>query len=100
MKVFITGGTGLIGSAVVAELLAAGRTVTALSRSASSAERAEAAGATPLRGSLTDLEVLRTAAGQADGVLHLAVSNDFSSPESVAKDVAEEADALAALAEP
>ncbi|MGA4857913.1 SDR family oxidoreductase [Streptomyces koyangensis] len=99
MKVFITGGTGLIGSAVVAELLAAGHTVTALSRSTSSAERAEAAGATPLRGSLTDLEVLRTAAGQADGVVHLAFSNDFSSPESVAQGVAEEADALAALAE-
>ncbi|WP_071337108.1 NAD-dependent epimerase/dehydratase family protein [Streptomyces albidoflavus] len=100
MKVFITGGTGLVGSAVVAELVAAGHTVTALSRSASSAERAEAAGATPLRGSLTDLEVLRAGAERADGVIHLAFGNDFSSPEAIARDVTEEAEALAALAGP
>ncbi|MEU7372245.1 NAD-dependent epimerase/dehydratase family protein [Streptomyces albidoflavus] len=100
MKVFITGGTGLIGSAVVAELVAAGHTVTALSRSASSAERAEAAGATPLRGSLTDLELLRAGAEEADGVIHLAFGNDFSSPEAIARDVTEEAEALAALADP
>ncbi|MER6056600.1 NAD-dependent epimerase/dehydratase family protein [Streptomyces albidoflavus] len=100
MKVFITGGTGLVGSAVVAELVPAGHTVTALSRSASSAERAEAAGATPLRGSLTDLEVLRAGAERAEGVIHLAFGNDFSSPEAIARDVTEEAEALAALAGP
>jgi nucleoside-diphosphate-sugar epimerase len=97
MRVFITGGTGLIGSAVVAELLAAGHSVTALARSDASVARAEAAGADPLRGGLTDLEVLRSGAEQADGVIHLAFSNDFSSPEALARGIAEEAAALAAL---
>ncbi|MDH6139357.1 MULTISPECIES: SDR family oxidoreductase [Kitasatospora] len=97
MRVFITGGTGLIGSAVVAELLTTGHSVTALARSDASAARAEAAGADVLRGGLTDLDVLRTGAQQADGVIHLAFSNDFSSPEALARGVAEEAAALAAL---
>ncbi|WP_327659270.1 MULTISPECIES: SDR family oxidoreductase [unclassified Streptomyces] len=97
MHVFITGGTGLIGSAVVAELLAAGHTVTALARSDASAEKATAAGAGVLRGGLTDLDVLRSGAEQADGVVHLAFTNDFSSPEALARSVSEEGAALAAL---
>lgn len=97
MRVFITGGTGLIGSAVVAELLAAGHTVTALARSDASAAKATAAGADVLRGGLTDLDVLRTGAEQADGVVHLAFSNDFSSPEALARSVAEEGAALEVL---
>ncbi|MFI5658319.1 SDR family oxidoreductase [Streptomyces sp. NPDC051684] len=97
MRVFITGGTGLIGSAVVAELLAAGHAVTALARSDASAEKAAAVGADVVRGGLTDLDVLRTTAQQADGVVHLAFSNDFSSPEALARSVAEEGAALAAL---
>ncbi|MFD7293429.1 SDR family oxidoreductase [Streptomyces sp. NPDC059897] len=97
MRVFITGGTGLIGSAVVAELLAAGHSVTALARSDASAEKARAAGADVVRGGLTDLDVLRTGAEQADGVVHLAFSNDFSSPEALARAVAEEGAALDAL---
>ncbi|QMU74564.1 SDR family oxidoreductase [Streptacidiphilus sp. PB12-B1b] len=99
MRVFITGGTGLIGTAVVAELLTAGHTVTALARSDASAARAEAAGADVLRGGLTDLAALRTGAEQADGVIHLAFSNDFSSPEALARGIAEEGAALAALGE-
>ncbi|MFG2818707.1 SDR family oxidoreductase [Kitasatospora sp. NPDC048365] len=99
MHVFITGGTGLIGSAVVAELLAAGHTVTSLVRSDTSAARAAAAGAGVLRGALTDLRTLRSGAERADGVIHLAFANDFSSPEAVARAVAEEADALAVLGE-
>ena len=99
MHVFITGGTGLIGSAVVAELLGADHTVTALSRSDASAARAAAAGADVLRGGLVDLGVLRTAAQQADGVVHLAFGNDFSSPEALAQNVAEESAALAVLGE-
>ncbi|MFJ9176356.1 SDR family oxidoreductase [Streptomyces sp. NPDC102360] len=97
MRVFITGGTGLIGSAVVAELLAAGHAVTALARSDASAKKATEAGAEVVRGGLTDLDVLRTGAQQADGVVHLAFSNDFSSPEALARAVAEEGAALGAL---
>ena len=97
MHVFITGGTGLIGSAVVAELLAAGHSVTALARSDASATGAKAAGADVLRGGLTDLDVLRTGAEAADGVIHLAFSNDFSSPEALARGIAEEGAALAVL---
>ncbi|MGW2340120.1 SDR family oxidoreductase [Streptomyces sp. NPDC001661] len=99
MRVFITGGTGLIGSAVVAELLAAGHAVTALARSDASAEKARAAGADVVRGGLADLDVLRAGAEQADGVVHLAFSNDFSSPEALARAVAEEGAALEALGE-
>ncbi|MFJ4596996.1 SDR family oxidoreductase [Kitasatospora sp. NPDC088861] len=97
MRVFITGGTGLIGSAVVAELLTAGHLVTALARSDASAATAKAAGADVLRGGLADLDVLRTGAEQADGVIHLAFSNDFSSPDALARGIAEESAALAAL---
>jgi nucleoside-diphosphate-sugar epimerase len=99
MRVFITGGTGLIGSAVVAELLDHGHTVLGLARSDSSAAALEAAGAEPLRGGLADLDIVRDGAGRADGVVHLAFGNDFSSPEAVANAVAEETAALTALGE-
>jgi nucleoside-diphosphate-sugar epimerase len=99
MHVFITGGTGLIGSAVVRELLDHGHTVLALARSDSSAAAVESAGATALRGDLADLDVLRAGAQQADGVVHLAFGNDFSSAEALAGNVAEESAALAALGE-
>jgi len=97
MHVFITGGTGLIGAAVVAELIANGHTVLALARSDASAQAAEAAGAEPHRGSLGELETLRAGAARADGVIHLAFANDFSSADAVARAVAEESAALAAL---
>jgi nucleoside-diphosphate-sugar epimerase len=99
MRVFITGGTGLIGSAVVAELLGHGHTVLALARSDTSASAIKTAGAETIRGDLADLGALRTGAAQADGVIHLAFANDFSSPAALAAAVAEEGAALAALGE-
>jgi nucleoside-diphosphate-sugar epimerase len=99
MQVFITGGTGLIGTAVVAELLAHDHTVLALARSEASAQAVEAAGATPVRGGIADLDVVRAGAEQSDGVIHLAFSNDFSSPEALARAVAEETAAITTLGE-
>src|SRR5262245_55528179 len=97
MIIFVTGGTGLIGSAVVTELLGHGYGVLALARSDASVQAAGAAGAETIRGSLADLDVLRAGAAQADGVIHLAFANDFSSADAVARAVAEESAALAAL---
>src|SRR5580692_11624260 len=97
MHVFVTGGTGLIGSAVVTELLGNGHTVIALARSDASALAAEAAGAQTLRGGLADLDSLHAGVAQADGVVHLAFANDFSSPNALAQAVAEESAALATM---
>ncbi len=97
MHVFVTGGTGLIGSAVVAELLRHDHTVSALARSDASASAVETAGASAIQGGLADLDVLRDAAAAADGVIHLAFSNDFSSAEALGRSVAEETGALNAL---
>jgi nucleoside-diphosphate-sugar epimerase len=99
MHVFVTGGTGLIGSAVVTELVGHGHTVLALARSDASALALKSAGAEPLRGDLADLNAVRAGADQADGVIHLAFGNDFSSPEAVARSVAEESAALVTLGE-
>jgi nucleoside-diphosphate-sugar epimerase len=78
MHVFVTGGSGQTGPAVVAELIAAGHTVTGLTRSDTAAARLESLGATPHRGSLDDLDSLRSGAEAADGVLHMAYGGDFS----------------------
>jgi nucleoside-diphosphate-sugar epimerase len=99
MRVFITGGTGTIGSTVIAELLTHGHTVVALARSESSAATLAEAGAEPLRGSLADLDVLRAGAAQADGVISLAFGRDYSTPEALAHSIQEETAALAALGE-
>ncbi|MEV5745397.1 SDR family oxidoreductase [Microbispora rosea] len=97
MHVFVTGGTGTIGSAVVAELLGNGHTVLALARSDGSAQALESAGATVLRGDLADLDVLRSGAAKSDGVISLAFGRDYGSPDALAQAVAEESAALAAL---
>lgn len=76
MHVFVTGASGWIASAVIPELLAAGHTVTGLARSDASAATVEALGSRVVRGSLTDLDVLRTAAGSADAVVHLAFPHE------------------------
>jgi nucleoside-diphosphate-sugar epimerase len=72
MNVFITGGSGYIGQATVKALVEAGHEVEALARSDRASERVSEAGATPVAGGLTDLDVLRKAAERADGVIHLA----------------------------
>ncbi|PRY41673.1 SDR family oxidoreductase [Umezawaea tangerina] len=85
MHVFVTGGSGLTGPAVVTELLTAGHTVTGLARSDASAARLEALGATPRRGSLDDLDILRDGAAAADGVLHMAYGGDYADPDALAR---------------
>jgi len=97
MHVFVTGATGLVGSAVTAELVGNGHTVLALVRSDASEQAAVQAGAETVRGSLADLDVLRAAVAKTDGVIHLAFSNDFSSAEAVLASVAEETAALEAM---
>lgn len=97
MPVFVTGGTGTIGTAVVAELLGNGHTVLALARSDRSEQALKDAGAEVLRGGLADLDVLRSGAAQSDGVISLAFGHDFSSPDALAAAITEESIALATL---
>ncbi|MFI6996652.1 NAD-dependent epimerase/dehydratase family protein [Nocardia sp. NPDC050175] len=72
MKIFLTGGSGYIGRATIAELVRQGHTVEALTRSDSAEQSVTQAGAVPVRGSLTDLDVLNQAAARAEAVVHLA----------------------------
>jgi nucleoside-diphosphate-sugar epimerase len=98
MHLFVTGGTGQTGPAIVSELVAAGHHVTGLARSDAAAARLSALGATPWPGSLDDLDALAAGAAASEGVVHLAFGGaDFSDPPALTRrDVA----AIQALGEP
>ncbi|WP_129667484.1 SDR family oxidoreductase [Phytoactinopolyspora endophytica] len=81
MHVFVTGASGFIGRAVVAELISAGHEVTGLARSDASASVVRNLGAAVLRGDLDDLDSIRSGIKDADGVVHLANKHDWDHPE-------------------
>ena len=99
MRVFVTGASGWIGSAVVPELLDAGHQVTGLARSDASAAALEAAGVDVVRGDLSDLGLLRDTAAASDAVVHLAFRHDVAFSGGFAEAVESDVAAISALGE-
>lgn len=98
MRVFVTGGTGLVGSAVIPQLIKDGHLVTALARSDSSSTKITSFGARAIKGVHTDCDVLRKAASEADGVIHLAFNHDLIAvPGGIVQACNEDRAAIAAL---
>jgi nucleoside-diphosphate-sugar epimerase len=94
MHVFVTGATGWVGSAIVKDLIAAGHQVLGLARSDVGAKALTAAGAEVHRGTLQDLDTLKSGASQSDGVIHTAFNHDFS---KLAENGADEQRAIEAI---
>jgi nucleoside-diphosphate-sugar epimerase len=97
MRVFVTGGSGHVGSAVIPELRSAGHQVIALARSDASAAKLEDAGAEVRLGDLGDLDVITKAAADADGVIHLAFRHDLAYSGDVAGAAAADLNAIEAI---
>jgi nucleoside-diphosphate-sugar epimerase len=98
MRIFVTGASGWIGSAVVPELLKAGHDVVGLARSDHAAAKLKRWGAAVLRGDLDDVEILRSGASDSDGVIHLAFKHDLrSAPDGFARATASERQSIEAM---
>ncbi|HEY0405416.1 MAG TPA: SDR family oxidoreductase [Pyrinomonadaceae bacterium] len=100
MKVFVTGATGYIGSAVVEKLLAAGHKVVGLARSDEAARKLAAAGAEALAGDIRDADIIKRGAREADGVIHAVATGTPDGPQADSQAVSAILDALAGTDKP
>jgi nucleoside-diphosphate-sugar epimerase len=99
MRVFVTGASGHIGSAVVPELIGAGHQVVGLARSDESAAKLEAAGAEAVRGNLDDIDTIKQASADADGVIHLAFNHEWMRTGGFGDAIEQDTKAVQAISE-